>query len=680
MFSPYVPDHLGGGERYFFSVAEYLSRNHQVCIALPRKTVSEEQVDKIRRKYETYFQLNLQHVRFIPSPLGRKTFFLKKLWWTKQFDVLYYLTDGSLFFSLAKTNILHIQFPFTTKLRGVLGRMKLRNWNVKNTNSSFTKSVIERTWKTKIDVVHNPFVDTKVFMPASKKSKVILHVGRFFSHLHTKRQDILVKAFKDLVDEHPKELKGWKLVLIGGVEDEVYAQKIAKMADGYPIKIIHDASLETLKGYYSVAKIYWHATGFGVDEYINPMFVEHFGISTIEAMASGDVPVVINKGGQQELIEHGVNGFLWNEIDALKEKTLACITNQVDMKSIAQKARESVDRFSPQVFYEKLNEMIGETNQSVREISGNVSLIIPNYNGRTLLEKNLPSVFECMREGDELVIVDDASTDDTVEWMIKHFRLQQLKERGEFSELIFKGEKKNGNKTNSVTLIKNKKNERFGAACNKGVKFCANDLVFVINTDVRPKPDVLHQLVPYFLHATGDSGHIFAVGCLEVEHQSRGKDIQGGKNVLWFQRGMFVHKRAEEFSTGETAWVSGGSGMYDKQKWNELGGFDVRFYPAYWEDIDLSFRARQRGWKVLFDSQAIVEHRHESTNSSAFGQQKIEIMSFKNALTFTWMHARFFQRLSFLLWLPYHLILTSIKTRGAFIQGFWLFLTSSKIR
>ncbi|MEO8581141.1 MAG: glycosyltransferase [Patescibacteria group bacterium] len=669
LFSPYIPDHLGGGERYLCSVAEFLSRNHDVSIALSTLSISSSDEEQIRQRYQDFFQLDLHNVQFIGSPLRSRTMPTTKLLWTRQFDVMYYLTDGSLFFSLAKRNILHIQFPFTQPVRGIFNRLKLKNWQIKNTNSHFTKEVIERIWKTKVDFVHSPYVDPFVFQPAEKKSKVILNVGRFFSHLHTKRQDVLVKSFIHLVDEHPEEMKGWSLVLIGGVEDEVYAKKIENLSEGYPIKIIHDASAEKVKHYYSIAQMYWHATGYGVDEFINPLFVEHFGISTIEAMSSEAVPIVINKGGQKELVEHGVNGFLWNEVDALEERTLAGITHEFDLVVMGQNARESISKFSPSVFFSTLTEMIGTEEAVPLHISGKVSAVIPSFNGKKLLEDNLDSVISCLRDGDELLIIDDASSDDTVNWLTKRFNLKRDEERADFGEYLYRAILETKHKKLDVTLVQNKNNERFGASCNKGVRLSANDLVFVINNDVRPRSDVLESLISQYTDQEKLTREIFGVGCLEIE-ETQGATKKSGKNALWFERGLFVHSKATDFHSGKTAWVSGGSGLFNKAKWLELSGFNPRFYPAYWEDIDLSVRAREEGWEVLFDENAIVEHRHESTNQTAFGQQQIEIMSFRNAIIFTMRHTTFFQKIQFLFWLPYHLIVTNARSKGTFFKGF----------
>lgn len=272
-----------------------------------------------------------------------------------------------------------------------------------------------------------------------------------------------------------------------------------------------------------------------------------------------------------------------------------------------------------------------------------VSVIIPTYNGLALLKTNLPAVFKLTRSTDEVVIIDDASTDSSVEWLITEFNLQQRTQNENFG--VWQSETMPSMPI--ITVIKNHKNLRFAASCNLAVSLARYSLVLLLNNDVVPSPTLLDSLLPHF-----DDETVFAVGCHEKEHNQNG--ISGGKNKLWFERGLFMHARADDFKTGSTAWVSGGSGLFDKTKWIELGGFDVHFYPAYWEDVDLSFRAQKKGWQTLFEANALVDHNHESTNNDVFGQQRLQKVSWRNSRLFTWKHATVSQRLAFLLWLPYH--------------------------
>lgn len=273
----------------------------------------------------------------------------------------------------------------------------------------------------------------------------------------------------------------------------------------------------------------------------------------------------------------------------------------------------------------------------------NVSVVIPTYNGRTLLQQNLPSVLKGLHKNDEVVIVDDASSDDTISWLLTTFHISNSAEQTTDYD-VWKTTIADPQPL-SLMIIKNRHNLRFGASANRGVAHASSQLVLLLNNDVSLHDDTLDYLVPHF-----SDPQMFAVGCHEIESNQGG--VSGGKNRLWFERGLFWHNRADTFETGDTAWASGGSAMFDRQKWLELGGFDPMYYPAYWEDVDLSFRARKKGWRVLFEAKAKVDHNHETTNQTVFGQSRIAAMSRKNALAFSWKHGTFLQKLSFLVWLP----------------------------
>ncbi len=348
-YSPYLPHHFGGGEKHLFDVASTVSTKHEVFIAIPSEYISrEKKLDEIKKKYEDFLNYSLAAITFIPSQLKNGSIY-QKLKETKQFDYVYYVTDGSFFLSGARKNNLHIQIPFTNKLN-LWEKIKLASWQIKNTNSEFTKNVIEKNWDIKVNFVHHPLVSLDEIQPVKNKEKIILHVGRFFKQLHSKRQDVLVNFFKKLVDENKKELSGWKLLLVGSVEDEEYVAEIRKQITGYPIEIMTEVSRETLVKLYKKAAIYWHATGFGVDETSNPEKVEHFGITTIEAMAAGCVPVVINKGGQKEIIGSELNELLWDSQEQCFNITKKLITEPNEYTKLQEQSLDRVKKFSKPEF------------------------------------------------------------------------------------------------------------------------------------------------------------------------------------------------------------------------------------------------------------------------------------------------------------------------------------------
>jgi len=230
-----------------------------------------------------------------------------------------------------------------------------------------------------------------------------------------------------------------------------------------------------------------------------------------------------------------------------------------------------------------------------------VSIIIPNFNGRELVAKNLPKVLDAKDNPNnhiiEIIIVDDASYDDSVFYLKKNFP--------------------------SVKLIKHKKNRGFSYSVNTGVRMAKGNLVVLLNTDVIPEKDFLKSVLDHFADKK-----VFAVSFRE-----RGYYWAKG----YFKDGFVCHEQGGETNeVHDTFWVSGGSGIFRRKFWMELGGMDEKLLsPFYWEDIDLSYRAAKRGWKLLWEPKSIVEHKHEATISK-LKKSYVQRIRERNELLFIW--------------------------------------------
>jgi glycosyltransferase involved in cell wall biosynthesis len=363
LISPYVPDHHGGGERYFFDVALSLVRlGYSVSIGLPSEQLKN--VSKIREKYEDFIGASLSELQWVACPVLDKKKWWQTMNWTRQFDLLYYVTDGSIFPSLAGRSILHVQVPLQLSKRSWAEKLKLKTWGVINTNSAFTKSVIEPSWGVKVSAVHTPLVE--LVQPVSEqelptickeKQPIILTVGRIFRQLHSKRQDVLVAAFQELVAKKNLNVLP-KLVCIGAVEDEVYFQDLQRQAKGLDVTFVTSATRQELEEWYRKAMIYWHAAGYGIDESVHPERVEHFGISPAEAMLAGAVPLVVPKGGLKEVVGPLLDELGWQTPTQLADKTAALLLDDAKRLKLAQKSWQQAQKFGRSTFQSVLKEMI----------------------------------------------------------------------------------------------------------------------------------------------------------------------------------------------------------------------------------------------------------------------------------------------------------------------------------
>jgi glycosyltransferase involved in cell wall biosynthesis len=360
IYSPYL-DTAGGGERYMLTIAEILSGSNIVDVFLDThlQTLDTRQ---ILDKNVKLLDLDLSRVNFIDAPFGKGSSSVKRLVFLRKYDALFYLTDGSIFFPTSKKNILHIQSPIKIPNSGLAGKVKQSGWNIIIYNSKFTKEECQNYWSIPGRVVYPP-VNIEEFKNSAKKNPWIISVGRFSGSgsreelNSSKKQEVLIRVFKKLTDSG--KARGWSLHLAGGSSegDARFISELRRGAEGYPVHFYPNLPFEKLKDLYAKSSLYWHAAGFGEQ---SPDKQEHFGITTVEAMASGCVPVVVNLGGQREIVKEGINGFLWNTEEELEGKTASVIANLQSLKKISSQALASVSRFSKEKFEEEINRIINQ--------------------------------------------------------------------------------------------------------------------------------------------------------------------------------------------------------------------------------------------------------------------------------------------------------------------------------
>jgi GT2 family glycosyltransferase len=249
-----------------------------------------------------------------------------------------------------------------------------------------------------------------------------------------------------------------------------------------------------------------------------------------------------------------------------------------------------------------------------------VSVVIPNWNGRDLLEKYLPSIEAALagNAANELIVVDNGSTDGSAAFVGERFP--------------------------NVKLIKLERNLGFGGGSNAGFRAAKNDIVVLLNSDMRVAPDFVAGLAEAFT-----SEKVFAVSCQIFFADPAKVREETGLTQGWWQDGnLRVRHRIDDTIREPYPCFYGGGGScaFDRRKFLELGGFDPLFEPFYLEDTDLGYLAWKRGWHVLYQPRSVVYHEHRGTIGKHFRPGEIDAVLKKNFILWTWKNIHAATRLA----------------------------------
>lgn len=349
IFDQYL-DTLGGGERYALSFGIALAESgFEVEFAWREKETLVQAKNR--------FNLDTSNIGLNASAyeiFSKPSSVIEKYNLTKQYDLVFWVSDGSLPFLFSAKNLVHFQVPFK-RLGGNVFSNFLKNFFIKKYiyNSKYTKKHLEKSLPASNGVVLYPPVDIES-LTALKKQDVILSVARFDSPLHSKRHDVLIEAFKQFYKNH----KSYKLILAGGLMgDSSILSKYKSLSKGLPVEFVINPSFSVIKKLYATSRLFWHVAGYEVDEDVSPESVEHFGITTVESMASGCIPFVINKGGQKEILEN-YQQLLCEDIDDLVKNTNLILSDTKSQKKLISSLTEKSRDFSLEKFYERVKSII----------------------------------------------------------------------------------------------------------------------------------------------------------------------------------------------------------------------------------------------------------------------------------------------------------------------------------
>ncbi len=235
----------------------------------------------------------------------------------------------------------------------------LRSYDAVMANSAFTSGWISKLWDTDADLLFPP-IQVQRLHPAAERERAVITVGRFFAPGlgHAKRQKEMVECFA--AASRAGRLPGWKMYVVGGMEDSQrgYVDSVRAAGAGVPVEVITNAPRPRVEQLLCTSSVFWSATGLGEDEDKRPWASEHFGMTTVESMAGGCVPVVIDRAGQKEIVREGVDGFRWSTPEELLARTVELAQDEELRSRLAASATVRARDFSEQAFADRWHAIV----------------------------------------------------------------------------------------------------------------------------------------------------------------------------------------------------------------------------------------------------------------------------------------------------------------------------------
>lgn len=386
--NPYIPT-LGGGEKHMAYMCQFIENYYNLDVKIDILVHDYNDIKIDDTNYITVDDINKQfgmklqctHIRKLKLKPARNFFERRRNRLiitniTKEYDLMVNFKFMSNEVGKAKVNLYGCMFPVERLAKSralwkkpyamIRDKQFYDSYDCFIANSQYTFKWIEKYWKkdSKNCVIYPPVFsknDIEGRYDESKKQNIILSVGRFFVGGHCKKQVDMVKFFINNKDKFKK----YEYHLVGACSNDsrdlAYLNKIKRLASTVDNVFVHENyPFDKLIDLYTKAKIFWHGTGFASDDERQPQNMEHFGITTVEAMSYGAVPVVIRKGGQTETVKEGVNGYLWENEKECVTKTMKIVQDDNLRKKLALESAKMANDYSIETFYERNEELFHE--------------------------------------------------------------------------------------------------------------------------------------------------------------------------------------------------------------------------------------------------------------------------------------------------------------------------------
>lgn len=275
------------------------------------------------------------------------------------------------------------------------------------------------------------------------------------------------------------------------------------------------------------------------------------------------------------------------------------------------------------------------------ESKKSVSIVIPNYNGTHLLKEYLPYTYSAIENTGveyEIIVVDDASTDDSVEFI-----------KTEYPQ---------------IKLLINANNSGFSYSCNQGITAAQCELILLLNSDVKLTPDYFSHQWKYFSQPDtfGVMGRIIDMEGDHIQDAARLPKFNGLKLKTAF---FYYTDNPDEWLY--TFYLSGANALIDAEKLKQIGGFYELFSPFYCEDMELSIRAWKLNWKCYYEHQAICRHQISASTKNYKTAQWVKSIYYRNRF---YLHALHLNGLALFGW---YVQITIIDLLPKLLAGqFWI--------
>lgn len=242
-----------------------------------------------------------------------------------------------------------------------------------------------------------------------------------------------------------------------------------------------------------------------------------------------------------------------------------------------------------------------------------ISIVIPSFNGRKLLEVNLPAAIAAVQmatDNWEVIVVDDASTDDTLAYLSAHFP--------------------------AVRCIANKKNAGFSPTINRGIMAATKDLILLLNNDVLLTGDYFTPQLAYF----NDPNTFGVMGTIIGLDNDRLQDTAKYPDCSWLRiNGTMNYVLPKVVDFWRPSFIlSGANALVDRRKIQKIGGFYEVYAPFYWEDVDLFIRAWRMGWSNYHEPKAVCRHPNSVTINRHNKPTTIQIIAKRNKIILHYLH------------------------------------------